>query len=59
MESAIGGDKVFYTRSTWLRVPVKVVDHSNEGYVELEYHQAGVPMSPVMRAIATLYVGGL
>ena len=36
------GDKVFYTKSTGLRVPAKVVGHSDEGYVELEYHQDGV-----------------
>ena len=36
------GDQVFYTRSTGLRVPAKVVGHSDEGYVELEYHQDGV-----------------
>ena len=36
------GDSVFYTRSTGLRVPAKVVGHSDEGYVELEYHQDGV-----------------
>ena len=36
------GDNVFYTRSIGLRVPAKVVGHSDEGYVELEYHQDGV-----------------
>ena len=36
------GDKVFYTRSTGLRVPAQVVGRSDEGYVELEYHQDGV-----------------
>ena len=36
------GDNVFYTRPTGLRVPAKVVGHSDEGYVELEYHQDGV-----------------
>ena len=35
-------DKVFYTRSAGLRVPAKVVGRSDEGYVELEYHQDGV-----------------
>ena len=34
-------DKVFYSL-TGLRVPAKVVGHSDEGYVELEYHQGGV-----------------
>ena len=36
------GDSVFYTQSTGLRVPAKVVGHSDKGYVELEYHQDGV-----------------
>ena len=36
------GDKVFYTRSTRIRVPAKVVGHSDDGYVELEYYQDGV-----------------
>ena len=36
------GDSVFYTPSTGLRVPAKVVGHSDEEYVELEYHQDGV-----------------
>jgi hypothetical protein len=38
MELTIG-DKVFYARLTGLRVPRKVVGHSDEGYVGLEYHQ--------------------
>ena len=29
------GDKVFYTKSTGLRVPAKVVGCSDEGYVDL------------------------
>ena len=36
------GDNMFYTQSTRLRVPTKVVGHSDEGCVELEYHQDGV-----------------
>ena len=36
------GDSVLYTRSTGLRVPAKVVGHTDEGYVELEYLQDGV-----------------
>ena len=36
------GDKVFYTWSTGLRVPAKVVGRSDDGYVELGYHQDGV-----------------
>ena len=38
------GDKVFYTRSTRLRGRAKVVGHFDEGYVELEFHQDGVPV---------------
>ena len=41
MELTIG-DKVFYTKSTWLGVPVKVVGHYDGGYVELEYHVGAV-----------------
>ena len=33
------GDKVFYTRLTGLCIPAKVFGRSDEGYVELEYHQ--------------------
>ena len=36
------GDKVFHTRLTGLRVPTKAVSYSDEGYVQLEYHQGGV-----------------
>ena len=36
------GDKVFYTRSTGLRVPMKVGDHLNDRHVELEYYRDGV-----------------
>ena len=36
------GDKVFYTRSTGLRVTAKVVAHLDDGHVELGYYQDGV-----------------
>ena len=36
------GDKVFYTKLTELSIPMKVVGHSDEGYVGLEYHQDGL-----------------
>ena len=36
------GDNVFYTRSTRIPVPAKVIGHSDDGYVELEYYQDGV-----------------
>ena len=36
------GDRVFYTRSTRLRVPAKVVGLLHDGHVELEYDQGGV-----------------
>ena len=41
MELTIG-DKVFYSRSTGLRVPAKVVGHFDKAYVELGNHQGGV-----------------
>ena len=36
------GDKVFYTRSTGLCVPAKVVSHLDNRNVELEYYRDGV-----------------
>ena len=41
MELSIG-DKVFYTMSTQLRVPAKVIALLHNGHAELEYHQDGV-----------------
>ena len=41
MELSIG-DKVFYMRSTGLRVPVKVVGLLHDGHVVLEYDLGGV-----------------
>ena len=36
------GDRVFYTRSTGLQVPAKVVGLLHDGHVDLEYDQGGV-----------------
>ena len=36
------GDRVFYTKSTGLRVPPKVVGLLHDGHVELEHDQGGV-----------------
>ena len=33
------GDRVFYTRSTGLWIPAKVVGLLHDGHVELEYDQ--------------------
>ena len=41
MELSIG-DRVFYTRSTRLWVPAKVVGLLHDGHVELEYDQGSV-----------------
>ena len=41
MELSIG-DRVFYTTSTRLRVPAKVVGLWHDGHVELECDQGGV-----------------
>ena len=41
VELSLGG-RVFYTRSTGLRVPAKVVGLLHNGHVELEYDQGGV-----------------
>ena len=41
MELSIG-DRMFYTRSTRLRVPAKVVGLLHNGHVELGYDQGGV-----------------
>ena len=35
-------DRLFYTRSTGLRVPAKVVGLLHDGHVEMEYDQGGV-----------------
>ena len=35
-------DRVFYTKSTGLRVPAKVVGLLHDGHVELEHDQGGV-----------------
>ena len=36
------GDRVFYTKSIGLRVPVKVVGLLHDGHLELEYDEGGV-----------------
>ena len=47
MELSIG-DEVFYTRSTGLRVPAKVVGLLHDRHVELEYDQGGAGRQSLM-----------
>ena len=59
------GDKVFYTRSTGVRVPATVVGAPRGGFVELEYYQDAVRVVnrlyciPGVRRIGDLVHGAL